>query len=49
MLAVVAGKPSICQHAGTIREALPMATLLIRNIGDDLHIRLKAQAAAHRR
>lgn len=26
-----------------------MATLLIRNIGDDLHIRLKAQAAAHRR
>ena len=26
-----------------------MATLVIRNVEDDLHIRLKSQAAAHRR
>ena len=26
-----------------------MATLVIRNVEDDLHVRLKSQAAAHRR
>jgi hypothetical protein len=42
------GSWELCWHAcNGILEVRRMATLVIRNVEDELHARLKAQAAAH--